>query len=183
MLREAEDAAAFIAAHRPAVPDQPARSGPGQPPGGSDSDGTASASLIGLFLSDAGYLSEHNLAIPGPDRLIATGKTRDLEHAARDPATAVPWHSQAIAAMAARLATDDGITAYRQRGHIAETPHGHIKHNMRFRQLSVRGKPKADAEWKFTCAVHNLFKAITTGHLTAAALASLASHPPAPQAA
>ena len=88
--------------------------------------------------------------------------------------------------MAARLATSDGITAYRQRAHIAETPHGHIKHNMRFRQLSVRGKPKADAEWKFTCAVYNLFKAITTGHLTTAALDRLAaqpSHPPAPQPA
>ena len=83
--------------------------------------------------------------------------------------------------MAARLATEDGITAYRQRGHIAETPHGHIKHNMRFRQLSLRGKPKAEAEWTFTCAVHNLFKAITTGHLTTTAPASLPS-PAGPQA-
>ena len=65
--------------------------------------------------------------------------------------------------------------SYRQRGHIAETPHGHIKHNMRFRQLSVRGKPKAAAEWTFACAVHNLFKALTTGHLTHQALAALAS--------
>ncbi len=77
--------------------------------------------------------------------------------------------------MAARLATEDGIAAYRHRGHIAETPHGHIKHNMRFRQLSVRGKPKAAAEWTFTAAVHNLFKAITTGHLTPATLAALPS--------
>ena len=62
-----------------------------------------------------------------------------------------------LLAMAARLATDDGITAYRQRGHIAETPHGDIKHNMRFRQLSLRGKRKAAAaQWKFTCAVRNL---------------------------
>jgi hypothetical protein len=30
--------------------------------------------------------------------------------------------------MRERLKTADGITAYRQRGHIAETPHGHIKH-------------------------------------------------------
>src|SRR5260370_481975 len=50
-----------------------------------------------------------------------------------------------------------------------------IKHNMRFRQLSVRGKPKAAAEWTFTAAVHNLFKAITTGHLTPATLAALPS--------
>jgi Transposase DDE domain len=61
------------------------------------------------------------------------------------------------------------------RGHIAETPHGHIKHNMRIRQLSMRGKPKAAAEWTFTCTVHNLLKAITTGHLTSQALAALTS--------
>ena len=30
--------------------------------------------LIGLVLADAGYLSARNLALPGPDRLIATGK-------------------------------------------------------------------------------------------------------------
>ena len=129
---------------------------------------------IGLFLADAGYCSGHNLTIPGPDRLIATGKTRDLKKAALDPALAVaPWHSEAIAAMAVRLATAEGITAYRQRSHIAETPHGQIKHNMRFRQLSLRGHAKAAAEWTFTCAVHNLFKAITTGHLTTTTLAGL----------
>ncbi len=183
MLRAAEDAARLITAHRPAPAAQDlqaAAPAPGPGPG---------ASLIELFLSDAGYLSEHNLIIPGPDRLIATGKTRDLEKAARDPGASdgdgVPWASPPIAAMAERLATPDGITAYRQRGHIAETPHGHIKHNMRFRQLSVRGKPKAAAEWAFVCAVHNLFKAITTGHLTTAALdhlATPASHQPAPHA-
>jgi hypothetical protein len=45
---------------------------------------------------------------------------------------------------------------------------------MGFRQLSMRGKDEAAAEWTFTCAVHNLFKALTAGHLTPAALASLA---------
>jgi transposase len=201
MLRAAEDAARLIAAHRPAqdaahagaaaaAPDPPpagpAAAGP-QPegprprpaPGDRDGDrtGAIAAALIELFLADAGYLSEHNLSIAGPDRLIATGKTRDLEKAARDPGASdgVPWASPLIAAMAARLATPEGIAAYRHRGHIAETPHGHIKHNMRFRQLSVRGKPRAKAEWTFVCAVHNLFKAITTGHLTVAALDRLAS--------
>ena len=170
MLRKAEDAARFIAARHPAAAHPPARGDPGP-----------ATSRIGLFLADAGYLSEHNLTITGPDRLIATGKTRDLEHAARDGAepAGLPWASQAIAAMAARLQTEEGIAAYRQRGHIAETPHGHIKHNMRFRQLSMRGKPKAQAEWTFTAAVYNLFKAITTGHLTTTALDHLASqaHP------
>jgi transposase len=158
MLRQAEDAAALIAAHRPLPP----RGSPHS----TDDDSLA------LFLADAGYCSEHNLTIAGPDRLIATGKLRDLEQAA---SARPPAHGEATAAMAARLTTAEGITAYRQRGHIAETPHGHIKHNMRFRQLSVRGKPKAAAEWKFAATVYNLVKAITTGHLTSAALAALAT--------
>jgi transposase len=156
MLRHAEDAAALIAASQP-----PAGASAGHHP-------------IGLFLADAGYCSEHNLTLAGPDRLIATGKHRDLEQAARD-GTALPAGGEATAAMAARLATPEGITAYRQRGHIAETPHGFIKHNMHFRQLSTRGKPKAAAEWRFAATVHNLLKAITTGHLTTHTLAALAS--------
>ena len=37
---------------------------------------------IGIQLADAGYCSEANLSLPGPDRLIATGKHRDLGKAA-----------------------------------------------------------------------------------------------------
>ena len=133
---------------------------------------------IGLLLADAGYLSEDNLTAAGPHRLIATGKHRDLEKtarqaAARDPPQTARRQRGPIAAMAARLATEEGITAYRKRGHIAETPHGHIKHNIGIRQLSTRGLPKASAEWTFAATVHNLLKAITTGHLTQAALAGL----------
>ena len=57
---------------------------------------------------------------------------------------------------------------------------------MGFRQLSVRGKDKAAAEWTFTCAVHNLLKALTAGRLTPQALAwpgrgPAGTPPPAPQ--
>jgi len=169
MLRQAEDAATLITAHQPA----PASAT-------QDDDG----SRIGLVLADAGYLSGDNLTVAGPDRLIAVGKHRDLEKTARQAAAqdTTAWDGDRdaqdddggpIAAMAARLATEEGITAYRRRGHIAETPHGHIKHNMGIRQLATRGKPKASAEWRFTVTVHNLFKAITTGNLTPAALAAL----------
>jgi transposase len=162
MMEQAAAAAALIEAHRP----PPAPDGSGEPdrgPGG-----------ITQALADAGYCSEDNLTCPGPDRLIASGKRRDLEKAARDAGQDPDWGGPAVQAMRERLRTGDGIAAYRQRGHIAETPHGHIKHNMGFRQLSMRGKPKAAAEWTFTCAVHNLLKALTTGHLTPAALAGLA---------
>jgi len=137
----------------------------------------APAAEIGLVLADAGYLSAANLSCDGPDRLIATGKHRDLEKRARDVAgdgsDSGPGPGGAIAAMTARLATPEGIAAYRQRGPIAETPHGRIKHTMRLRQLSLRGQRKAAGEWTFACAVHNLMMAITSGHLTTWALASL----------
>ena len=150
MIRDAAAAAAMMAA----------AGGPG--------DGR-----IGLVLADAGYLSGRNLTCPGPDRLIATGKRRDLEKAARAAGRAAAAASRAssaapIAAMAARLATADGIAAYRRRSHIGETFHGDLKHNQGFRRLSVRGLPSASGEWTFAAAVRNLRKAITSGHLTTA---------------
>jgi transposase len=161
MTEQAQQAAALIEAHRPA----------GQ---GRDVPGSGG---IGLVLADAGYCSEDNLTCDGPDRLIATGKRRDLEQAARGAGGGAAGQDPggtAVQAMRERLRTENGIEACRQRGHIAETPHGHIKHNMRFRQLSMRGKDNAAAEWTFACAVHNLLKALTAGHLTPRALAALA---------
>ncbi len=156
MLDAAAGAAALITAHRPGLEASPQGGG------------------IGLVLTDAGYCSQANLTCPGPDRLIAVGKRRDLEDAARGRGDAdADWGGPAVRAMRERLKTEAGIAAYRQRGHIAETPHGHIKHNMGLRQLSVRGKTQAAGEWTFACAVHNLFKAITTGHLTSQALTAL----------
>src|SRR3989442_991461 len=38
----------------------------------------AMTSAIGVLVEDAGYHSDANLSSPGPDRLIADGKTRDL---------------------------------------------------------------------------------------------------------
>jgi transposase len=129
---------------------------------------------IGLVLADAGYLSGRNLTCPGPDRLIAVGKRRDLEKTARGQEPPGQAQDPAITAMTARLATADGIAAYRRRGHIGETFHGDLKHNQQFRRLSVRGMAKASGEWTFAAAVRNLRKAITSGHLTPASLAALA---------
>jgi transposase len=177
MITGAVTAAATMAACQP-----PAAGGSPVPGTAADPPASPPAGQIGLVLADAGYCTGHNLTCPGPDRLIATGKHRTLEKAARAARTSPPAAppgaaSPAIAAMTARLATDEGITAYRQRSHIAETPHGHIKHNMGFRQLTMRGKTNAAAEWAFTATIHNLFKAITSGHLTHTALGTLAPHP------
>jgi len=184
MMGRAEEAARLITGHRPPPAsggqDYQAEPGPGGGDGrngtGGSSGENAAADLIGLALTDAGYCSEQNLTCAGPDRLIATGRHRDLEKAARGRGQAGARHAgEAATAMTARLKTEEGIAAYRHRGHIAETPHGHIKHNLGFRQLTLRGKPKAAAEWRFACTVHNLFKAITAGCLTTQALANLAA--------
>lgn len=119
---------------------------------------------IGIAVGDAGYLSRRNLTAPGPDRLIATGKRRDVEKAARTPAPDFPParpddeedEPDPIEAMADRLRTTKAMAVYRQRGHIAETPHGHIKHNMGIRAFARRGLRRARAEWKLICAVYNL---------------------------
>jgi hypothetical protein len=167
MMRAAEAAAALIAAH------QPPAAGHGEGSGGDGRDGD-DGTPIGLLLADAGYLSARNLSCAGPDRLIATGKHRALEKRASTAAGGEEPGGALIAAMTARLATEDGITAYRQRCHIGETAHGNIKHNLGFRQLTMRGKRNASGEWTFICAVHNLLAAITSGHLTRQALAGLA---------
>ncbi|GAB2966254.1 hypothetical protein GCM10027280_63260 [Micromonospora polyrhachis] len=130
---------------------------------------------IGTMVMDAGYLSEENLTAAGPDRLIATGKSHDVEKSARTqpadppPDPDQPHHTDPVQQMAQRLRTPEGIATYRQRGHIAETPHGHIKHNTGIRTLTRRGLDRATAEWKFICATYNINRLVhtlrTTGHL------------------
>lgn len=126
------------------------------------------AGPIGLVLADAGYLSVDNLAVAGPDRLIAVGARRSLEaavHAEAPPSgTTTGGKGDAqIKAMRDRLATPAGIAAYRQRGRMAETTFGHAKHNLGFRRFTGIGLDRARAEWMFHGAVHNLSKIINHG--------------------
>jgi transposase len=123
---------------------------------------------IGMLLADNGYLSESNLAHPGPDRLIATAKGRDQHKAATEnPAVGpVPEGATPLEANAHRMRTPEGHERYKQRSHIAETPFGHAKHNLGFRRFTSRGLTRATAEFAFHALVHNLFKAIGAGTLT-----------------
>jgi transposase len=176
MMTAAQAAAALITARRPAPAGDDDNAGwrtAGYTPPAQDGQ-AGYAGPIGLLLADAGYCSEANITAPGPPRLIAAGKHRTLEQAARGTASpAGSQRGQHTIAMAALLQTDDGITAYRHRGHIAETPNGDIKHNKRFRQLSVRGLAKASGELTLTAATCNLLRAISSGHLTHATLDAL----------
>jgi len=140
-----------------------------RPPGTTSPDLPAE---VGVLLADAGYLSEANLTADGPDRLIATGKSRALKHAARDHPTsgAPPADATPIEAMAHRLATPEGHDLYRRRSHIAETPFGHAKHNLGFRQFTSCGLARATAEFAFHAMVNNITKAINTKKLTLATI-------------
>ncbi len=113
-------------------------------------------------LADAGYRSEENFAkatSPEMDLVVALG--REGKQQAQVDAAAYPH----TAAMAVKLQTKEGRAAYRRRKWIAEPPNGWIKNVLGFRQFSVRGLKKVQAEWKLVCLALNLRR---MGALTAA---------------
>lgn len=155
MIEKAVAAAELITHHRPPVPSE-----------------QNAAESIEVVLADAGYCTNENLTAPGPDRLIATGKARDLHAAAsQDPAAGPPPEDlDPIAAMQHRLRTPEGMATYAQRSHIAETPFGHAKHNLGFRRFTGRGLARARSEWTFHAAVHNIGKILN--HIAATPLSA-----------
>ena len=113
----------------------------------------ASASQV---LADAGYRSEAvmaELAITQPDTelVIALGREGKVLAKPRD-AQRYPH----TVAMAAKFETEQGKTDYRKRKWIAEPPNGWIKNVLGFRQFSMRGLQKTQAEFKLVCMALNL---------------------------
>ena len=104
-------------------------------------------------LADTGYRAEavfERYAESGTELIVALGREGKQQlqfDAARNPYTA---------AMAAKLQSDEGRTAYRKRKWIAEPPNGWIKSILGFRQFSLRGINKVQDEWKLVCAALNL---------------------------
>ena len=111
--------------------------------------------LPALGLADAGYRSEENLKNAPIELVVALGR-EGKEHAEVD--TQQHPHT---AAMAARLKTDAGRAAYRKRKWIAEPPNGWIKSVLGFRQFSMRGLHRVQAEWKLVCMALNLRRMAT----------------------
>ena len=104
-------------------------------------------------LADAGYRSEDNfqaLANSTIELVVAMG--REGKRCAEVDATKNPH----TAAMAAKLQTDEGRAAYRKRKWIAEPPNGWIKSVLGFRQFSLRGLHRVQAEFKLVCLALNL---------------------------
>lgn len=104
-------------------------------------------------LADAGYRSEENFAQAADlevELVVALG--REGKQQVQFDAQAHPH----TARMAKTFQTEEGRAAYRRRKWIAEPPNGWIKHVLGFRQFSLRGLEKVQAEWKLVCTALNL---------------------------
>jgi transposase len=107
-------------------------------------------------LADAGYRNEAvmaELATTQPDTelVIALGREGKVLVKPRD-AQRYPH----TVAMAAKFETEQGKIDYRKRKWIAEPPNGWIKNVLGFRQFSMRGLKRAQAEFKLVCLALNL---------------------------
>lgn len=126
---------------------------------------------VGTMLGDAGYDSHHNLTLPGPDRLIADSKRRDLDNAAAtNPATGDPPETAtARQAMNHRLRTETGHQLYQRRAPLVEAPNAWLKDGRGLRRFSRRGLTAARSELRLAAAVTNLLRlhhhGITTSQL------------------
>ncbi len=115
---------------------------------------------IALLLADAGYCSDANLTAPGPDRLIATGKRRDLSRApAQQPATGrPPAKAPPMQTMQHRLRSSSGARAYKRRGATVEPAIGQTKDIIGLRRFRRRGLSAAQAELALGALTANLLK-------------------------
>jgi transposase len=121
-------------------------------------DSAGPDSVEPVFLFDAGYASDENLTAPGPDRLIALGKTHSVAAAARDnPASgAPPPNISARKAMDHRLRTPEGAALYLRRGATVEPGIGNFKKILG--RLSRRGREAALSEGHLAGIAFNLLK-------------------------
>ena len=109
--------------------------------------------MPGQALADTGYRGEavfEELAGCDCDLVVALGRE------GKPPQRFDPQRSPHTAAMAAKLQTESGRSAYRRRKWIAEPPNGWIKNVLGFRQFSLRGLDRVKAEWKLVCMALNL---------------------------
>jgi hypothetical protein len=118
--------------------------------------------------ADAGYFSEENIRITeghGLDPHIATGRFKHSEPPPPAPRGRLPGDATPKQRMARKLRTKHGHATYARRKAIVEPVFGQMQTVQGARQLLLRGKPAARAQWRFQCAVHNLLKLHRSGGL------------------
>lgn len=115
---------------------------------------------IDLVLADAGYCTEANLTAPGPDRLIATGKHRDLPDP--DPGATIDPDAGPIEQMRQRLADPADRARYKRRSATVETVIAHTKDRTGLRRFTRRGLQAATAELHLAATAINLTRLYNT---------------------
>ena len=113
---------------------------------------------IGTVLADAGYFTDDNLLSPGPTRLIAPGKNRDVHTEARDNPSAGPPSENADPkdTMRHRIREPGNAQLYKRRSATVEPVIAHLKDQTRLRRFARRGLQAATAELNLAAAVINL---------------------------
>ena len=104
-------------------------------------------------LADAGYRSEdafEQLQDHPAELIVALGRE------GRSDIAIDAKKRPLCAAMAEKFKSAATQAAYRKRKWLSEPPNGWIKNVLGFRQFSMRGLVKAQAEWKLVCAALNL---------------------------
>lgn len=104
-------------------------------------------------VADAGYRSEavFEALLEHPAELIVA-----LGREGKQALKIDPSKRPLSAAMAEKFKSVVTQDAYRRRKWLSEPPNGWVKNVLGFRQFSMRGLAKAQAEWKLVCAALNL---------------------------
>ncbi len=97
--------------------------------------------------------SEHSL-----DPHIAIGRFKHDEPPAPAPRGPIPKDATPKQRMTRKLRTKKGAAIYKQRKAIVEPVFGQTGTVQDGQRVLIRGKPAARAQWRFTCAIHNLLK-------------------------
>lgn len=119
------------------------------------------------LVADAGYFSADNIRITEEHDLDAHIATGRFKHTEPPPAPDGPIADDATPKqrMAHKLKTKQGHDVYARRKAIVEPVFGQLDTVQDARQLLLRGKPAARAQWRFGCAIHNLLKLHRNGGL------------------
>jgi transposase len=124
---------------------------------------------VGTVLFDAGYWSEANATVPGPDRLIATSSYAKLQdktaegHREGPP----PEGARPVEVMEHRLCSAEGSALYSKRATMVEPVFAQHKHVRGYRRMSRRGLVAAAGEWKLINTTHNILKLFRAGTVLA----------------
>jgi transposase len=128
-----------------------------------------------VVLADAGYWSESNATVVGPDGpelLVATTKDWKQKKAAREapsPRGRIPKNLSVRDRMERKLLTKKGRALYAKRSPMVEPVFGQTKEARGARRFMRRGKQAADSEWKLLCGTHNLLKLFRRAAITPSA--------------